>query len=562
MGRVARAMIQLLTPDAPAARGRSIIPHSLPRVVSPRSGDVVSPYQNFNRDQPLRPTSAAPGARQTWELHRVREESRDLALRSPIWGNYVIYSRIQTIGYELSRLQFDRLTREQKSRLEAFTKFIRNEWNRFQNIKNVGGTGRTVHQMAGSALHHVNVDGDCFLLPRRVNGRRVWDLHPGDALAETSTKIQNDDGDIRLGVQTDPYGRPVSYYFGSGAKLAALNWAYYNYGGAQNSDVKKISADRLSHIRDMSGEITAVRGWPRCSGVVDDIARLDDWYGALVRSAVARAAVGIALERDPALGAADIFGQMDNMSALAALQASQQSTTGGDVRTGGEPVRPYQEWRERAGDILEFDPGYKARKIDTGAPTAQEATAIGMLERRVAAALRTSPATLFGDYKGLSFSAGQLANLQDRQAVEDNQMMLVNQYYNPIFKDWFLGRWIEWVGMFPEVEAADLDGLLYPTIILRKYQILDKGRLVAQILNAFEKGAITYAEMRAEIGFTGANVDEVIEQWKEDRRALGLPDSLQSAAPGAAEDPDDDDDEEDPDDDEEDDDEEDEENAD
>ena len=90
----------------------------------------------------MQASAAPPGARQTWELYRVREESRDLELRSPIWGGYVRFVRIQCIGYELSRLQFDRFTEEQKARLPEVVKHLRREWNRFQKIRGVGGTGQ------------------------------------------------------------------------------------------------------------------------------------------------------------------------------------------------------------------------------------------------------------------------------------------------------------------------------------------------------------------------------------------------------------------------------------
>ena len=167
-----------------------------------------------------------------------------------------------------------------------------------------------------------------------------------------------------------------------------------------------------------------------------------------------------------------------------------------------------------------------------------------MLERRVCAALRTSPATLLGDYKSLSFSAGQLAHLQERQAIEDRQMVLSDQFYSPVYKDWFTARWMDLVAMFPEADPADMEALLYPSIVLRKYQVLDKGRLVKPILEAWEAGAMTYPEMRAELGYTGANVDEVIAEWKENRRALGMPETPAAAATaGPADDGDKDDDE-------------------
>ena len=264
---------------------------------SPRAQGDVSPYRTVNRDRVMEATNAPPGARQQWQLYRVREESRDLELRSPIWGGYVRYNRIQVIGYDLARLQFDRLTKEQATRLEEVTKHLRQAWRRFQVIPDVGGTGSTIHQMAGSVMHHLDVDGDCFLTRRGPADKRVWDLHPGDALAEHERHIAATGGNARqLGVETDRHGRPVAYLFGAGGDLSRLNWGYSSYGGTA-SNVRRVAAGRVLHVRDRSGEVTAVRGWPRCTTVIEDIARLDEWYSALVRSATMRAAVGVALQK-------------------------------------------------------------------------------------------------------------------------------------------------------------------------------------------------------------------------------------------------------------------------
>ena len=148
-----------------------------------------SPIRTVNRDRTLQASTAPPGARQQWELHRVREESRDLFLRSPIWGGYVRYTRIQAIGNDLSRLTWDRFDDEAKTRLAPVIARIRRDWNSFQMIRGVGGKGETLHQLAGQTLHHVLVDGDCFVTRREADGRMVYDLHPGDALAETSYNV-------------------------------------------------------------------------------------------------------------------------------------------------------------------------------------------------------------------------------------------------------------------------------------------------------------------------------------------------------------------------------------
>ena len=272
----------------------------------------------------------------------------------------------------------------------------------------------------------------------------------------------------------------------------------------------RFPAARVQHIRDLSGEYTVVRGWPRFTQVIEDIARLDEWYSALVRGAITRASIGIALKRAEGLGAADLLGTADDM--------------GGDPVEGEFPrerLPRYQEFQHNAGSVMEMDPGWEVQNIPSPAPSAQEALAMAMLERRVCAALRTSPATLLGDYKAISFSGGQLAHIHERQAIEDRQMMLANQFYAPVYKDWLSARWLAFVAMFPAVDPADMDALLYPQFRLRKYQILDKAKMVKPIMDAWGAGLITYAEARQELGFVGVDVDTTIAEWKEDRKKAG-----------------------------------------
>ena len=514
---------------------------------SPRSRGDISPYRTVNRDRAIEATNAPPAARQVWQLHRVREESRDLELRSAIWGGYVRFSRIQTIGYELSRLQFDRLTKEQQARLGEVIRYLRREWRRFQTLPTVGGGGQNIHQMAGQVLHHVDVDGDCFLRPRRAMGMRVWDLYPGDALAEAeSTQALGGRENTQLGVVTDKHGKPVAYLFGEGGHTR-FQWSFAPY--ASSVKAERVPAERVRHIRDRSGESTAVRGWPRCTTVIELIARADEWFEALSRSAVLRAAVGIALKQDAMFGAPqDLSGRAPGDR----IQSVGEQTIGQSAdQFGGGDVRPYQEFASKAGTIMELDPGYEVQNITTGSPTGQEAEAIAMVLRLIAAGLRTSPATLYGDYGSLSFSAGQLAHIQERQAIEDRQMVLCGQFYQPIYRDWLLGKWQGVVGEFPEIDPmADLDPLLYPAIKLKKYQILDKGRLVKPLLEAWNQGIYTYAEVREELGEMAENADEIIEQWKADRAALGLPESPQQGGgmmPGESDDDDEDDQDDDPD---------------
>ena len=283
-----------------------------------------------------------------------------------------------------------------------------------------------------------------------------------------------------------------------------------------------MNASRVQHIRDLSDEITSVRGWPRCTTVIEKIARIDEWYDALVRSAELRAAVAVWLKRMDGLGAADLIGGADDMGTVPATIGTDED---GTLETGQQTIPRYQEFTSNSGTVAELDPGWEPVPIPGGAPTSQEAQVIAMLMKLVCGALRTSPATLFGDYSGLSFSAGQLAHLQERQEIEERQMMLANQYYTPVYGDFLMARWMGLMSMFGELMPADLDALLYPGFRLRRYQVLDRSKIINLIKEAWGGGLMTWEECRDELGLIGVNPDEVAETWKEDRKRLGLPET-------------------------------------
>ena len=59
------------------------------------------------------------------------------------------------------------------------------------------------------------------------------------------------------------YGRPVAYYFRNGGRIASLNVEHSSFGGQGGSAVG-VPANRVQHIRDLSGEVD---GGPRLAAV-------------------------------------------------------------------------------------------------------------------------------------------------------------------------------------------------------------------------------------------------------------------------------------------------------
>ena len=83
---------------------------------------------------------------------------------------------------------------------------------------------------------------------------------------------------------------------------------------------------------------------------------------------------------------------------------------------------------------------------------------------------------------------------------------------------------------------------------LKAYEILEKSKIIKGVLEAFAAGAMTYAEMRGELALSTDDVDGVIDEWREDRVKLGLPETPQEGnggPPGGKDEDDDDDDDDD-----------------
>ena len=137
------------------------------------------------RNKPIGYTIAPPASRQIWELHKIREESRQLALTNPYLRAYCEWAKVHVVGSDLIPLMMD-VPRGDRDRLREAAKWWRMRWRRHQRLP-LGSRMQNLSELEAQALHHQIVDGDCFVLPyRNSQGRRSYQLYAGDALAETS----------------------------------------------------------------------------------------------------------------------------------------------------------------------------------------------------------------------------------------------------------------------------------------------------------------------------------------------------------------------------------------
>ena len=495
---------------APARRKLSAEPQN--RETTYRTGVRGTP-----RDRPIGYTTAPTPARQIWELHRIREESRQQSLISPHFVAFLNWAKCVVVGSDAFGLRFPSMPKEERDRLRDPARDLRDRWREYQDAE-IGMRGETLGELCGQTQDAMLIDGDSFIVPQRDPGNAAWRYmwYPGDSLAETSripgTIDARGEPQRALGIEIDEWGRPIRYWFGARAKYRNLGYTQWS----TDVDAMPLPAAQVWHIRDRRRNGADLRGWPRIIGAFEYIARLNEFDQAFIRGAIRRVAASIALERDP--GAA--YGDVDRDIEADLRDVEEQRITGAGPYTD-ESIKAYQESEAAAGNILELEPGYKSTTIATGAPSPQEADVVAKFENRIAAALGVSIMTITGDYSGTSFSGGQLGLMGDRRTADDLQYVQRRQVVARVYARWLGGVWTDLLMRWPMLRPADRRIFESARHSLPRMPVLEKGKILAAASGAVSAGIMGLVEARAEAGYSTDDVEAFIEEWREQRDMLG-----------------------------------------
>ena len=494
---------------APAGRKLSAQPQN--RDATYRTGVRGTP-----RDRPIGYTTAPTPARQIWELHRIREESRQQSLISPHFVAFLGWAKCVVVGSDPFGLRFPSMPKEERDRLRDPARDLRDRWREYQDTE-IGMRGETLGELCGQTQDAMLVDGDAFIVPQR-DGNAAWRYmwYPGDSLAETSripgTLDARGEPQRALGIEIDEWGRPIRYWFGARARYRNLGYTSWS----TDVDAMPLPAAMVWHIRDRRRNGADLRGWPRIVGAYEYISRLNEFDQAFIRGAIRRVAASIALKRD--MGAT--YGDVDRDIDSDFRDLPEQRITGAGPYTD-ESVKPYQESEAAAGGILELEPGYEATTITTGAPSPQEADVVGKFENRIAAALGVSIMTLTGDYSGTSFSGGQLGLMGDRRTADDLQYIQRRQVVARVYARWLGGVWTDLLMRWPMLRPDDRRIFEYARHSLPRMPVLEKGKILAAATGAVSAGIMGLVEARAEAGYSTDDVEAYLEEWREQRDMLG-----------------------------------------
>jgi lambda family phage portal protein len=214
--------------------------------------------------------------------------------------------------------------------------------------------------------------------------------------------------EIRMGVEIEPSGRPVNYYF---LKEAPLE--YYGVATLPNEH-EVVPADQILHIfiQERPGQTRGIT-WLAPTGLRTRM--LEGITTAVtVGYRVAASKMGFFKRSEDYTPPENANGEtIDNFS--------------GSVPTD---VAPGEFWELPEGlDFAAFDPGYPNAEYDGFKKS---------IEREIASGLGVSYTELANDFSGVSYSAGQIGVHGDISFWQDLQQFWIDAFEEPVYREWLL----------------------------------------------------------------------------------------------------------------------------
>lgn len=215
-----------------------------------------------------------------------------------------------------------------------------------------------------------------------------------------NSKVDDQGGFIRHGIEYSRYGRPVAYHLSSTDEWDAF---YYSYGGR---GFVRIPADQIIHgfVEEMTGQR---RGLPWGSTSLFRLHHLQGYEDAAVQNARASASKMGFIQYEAGFGP----------------EADEDTDVAGTI--DAEPLS-FHELPEGA-KIAEWSPNY---------PTGEFATFHKAMLRGAASGMGVPYNELANDLEGVNYSSIRQGTLDARENWKDCQQWLIEQLCAPVFKAW------------------------------------------------------------------------------------------------------------------------------
>lgn len=340
-------------------------------------------------------------------LTGTRARSRDRALNDPYAVRFTSLVKHNVVGPAGPRLSSQVRTAKAKPDREL-REIVERGWNDFANSKEFDVSHRlTFKQFCSCVMNDVVVDGEALVRIWRSPAAGKWGIAFQMLDAEhLDVRMNADLGDgwrIVMGVELDPFDRPVAYWF----KSSLVDEIVPRRMGAPRHT--RIAVEDILHVF-LSNKGTQIRGIPWFAPVVTSLKMLHGYHQDAEKAAR--------------------FGA--NASLFIKSPSGEETVAGAMVRSDGDLEIEFSDdlighQLSEGQELVDFDPRY---------PHEQFADFTKAMLRRAASGLNVPYPSFGSDLEGVNFSSIRAGELEVREMWKTIQEFLFSDFAAPCFRAW------------------------------------------------------------------------------------------------------------------------------
>lgn len=436
-------------------------------------------------------TTLTPDDQMRWSLHTLRARSRDLERNNPIIRHFLRMLSINVIGPNGIRLQSQ--VRNNDGQLnKLINDRIEKSWNEWCR-SNVTVDGRLgLNDLSRLSLRTLARDGEVIFRKWRAfpDNPHGFALEPieGDMLDESFNRVKSpDQNEIRLGVEINPFGRPVAYHLWDRPERIVASIPRKR---------ERVPADQIMHLYDPE-RIGQVRGSTWLNSTMVAARHLDGYVEAELIAARISASKMAFFQRKTEGGGA----LPENM----------------DLRMEAEP-----------GTMGFLPDGYEVADWNPDHPAAAFGAFVKDAMRRIATGLDVSYNALASDLENVNYSSMRSGLLIERDVWMLLQQYWINSFLFEVYKEWLNMALLHSALVLPD--SRDYRRYLDVKWRPRGWQWVDPLKETEAGVLAIQNGLASRQDLLSE---QGKDIEEVLEQLAEEK-AMGAPESApKPASPNA-----------------------------
>ncbi len=443
-------------------------------------------------------------------LRKLRDRSRQMVRDNPYARQAKRTTQINVVGQGV-KMQSQVMTLRGNKRDERINALLEGKWERWCRADYCDVAGRnSFHSFEWLAAGALPESGEVIfrIHKRAFGGSKIplaLEIIESDLLDdEYNGAVSAKGNEWRMGVEINPYGRPVRYAF-----LTRHPGDYWFQGQPDRENVKHVflPASEVIHLF-IPERPSQHRGVPWFAPVIGDAHQLAGYEeAAVIRARSTAALMGFITSPEGELDADDV--------------------------EEGQRITEFEP-----GVFKYLDGGQSVIVPDLRSPDAQYEDFVRAKTRRFASGFGCSYETLSRDFSETNYSSSRLSLLEDRDHWKVVQNYLIENFHMRVFREWLDVAVLSGELSLPDYELRP-ERYDNPKWLARGWTWVDPLKEVKAYREMEAAGYMTKAQICAQLG---GDLDENLQQIARERKTaadLGvqLDADLMQPAPGAPAEP-------------------------